>query len=118
MSNFSVIADRCTISRQRPLYVDCDSQFRQNDAWGPRRTLAPVGLVSAMETRGIVPTHDGGGVIDYVFAPPELRGTGAAGRLMEGVVADVRSRNLKITPLCGYAVAWLKRHSEAADLLT
>lgn len=57
-------------------------------------------------------------IIDYVFAPPELRGTGAAGRLMEGLVADVRSRNLKITPLCGYAVAWLKRHSESADLLT
>lgn len=57
-------------------------------------------------------------IIDYVFAPPELRGTGAAGRLMEGVAADVRSRGLKITPLCGYAAAWLRRHPATADLLT
>jgi predicted GNAT family acetyltransferase len=26
-------------------------------------------------------------IISYVYAPPALRGTGAAGRLMEGVVA-------------------------------
>lgn len=57
-------------------------------------------------------------IIDYVFAPPELRGTGAAGRLMEGVAADARARALKITPLCGYAAAWLRRHAEFADLLT
>lgn len=57
-------------------------------------------------------------IIDYVYAPPALRGTGAAGRLMEGVVADVRARKLKITPLCGYAAAWLRRHPATADLLT
>lgn len=57
-------------------------------------------------------------IIDYVFAPPELRGTGAAGRLMEGIVADARARTLKITPLCGYAAAWLRRHPTTADLLT
>lgn len=57
-------------------------------------------------------------IIDYVFAPPELRGSGAAGRLMEGVAADVRARGLKITPLCGYAAAWLRRHPATADLLT
>lgn len=59
------------LSARGPVFVagDFNSQFRHDDAWGPRRTLAPVGLTSAMETRGIVPTHDGGGVIDYVFAP-------------------------------------------------
>jgi predicted GNAT family acetyltransferase len=56
-------------------------------------------------------------IIDYVFSPPALRGAGTAGRLMEGVVADARARNLKITPLCGYAAAWIRRHGEAADLL-
>jgi predicted GNAT family acetyltransferase len=55
--------------------------------------------------------------IDYVFAPPSLRGTGASGRLMQGMVDDIRARNLKITPHCGYAVAWLKRHPDTADLL-
>ncbi|ATQ41857.1 GNAT family N-acetyltransferase [Caulobacter mirabilis] len=57
-------------------------------------------------------------IIDYVFSPPPLRGTGTSGRLMEGVVADARAKGLKITPLCGYAAAWLKRHPETHELLT
>lgn len=51
--------------------------------------------------------------IDYVEAPPALRGTGAAGRLMEGVMATARERSLKVIPICGYAAAWIKRHPSA-----
>ncbi len=54
--------------------------------------------------------------IDYVFSPPALRGAGTAGRLMAGLAADVRRKGLKITPICGYAAAWLSRHPELADL--
>lgn len=53
--------------------------------------------------------------IDHVESPFALRGTGAAGRLMEAVAEDARARGLKITPICGYAAAWLRRN--AADLL-
>lgn len=56
-------------------------------------------------------------VIDYVFSPPELRGRGTAGRLMAAVADDARRRGLKITPVCGYAAAWLKRQPDAADLI-
>jgi len=56
-------------------------------------------------------------VIDYVFSPPELRGHGTAGRLMAAVAEDARRRGLKITPICGYAAAWLKRSPGNADLL-
>lgn len=56
--------------------------------------------------------------IDYVFSPPDLRGSGAAGRLMEGVATDARARGLKVTPVCGYAAAWLKRHRDYADLIS
>lgn len=55
--------------------------------------------------------------IKYVFAPEALRGTGAAGRLMEQVAAQARAENLKILPLCGYAGSWLRRHSEYGDLV-
>lgn len=48
--------------------------------------------------------------IDYVEAPQALRGTGAAGRLMTHVVKIAEEENLKIVPICGYAVSWLKRH--------
>lgn len=56
-------------------------------------------------------------IIDYVFSPPALRGAGTAGRLMQGVVEAARARSMKITPLCGYAAAWLKRHPETSDLV-
>ena len=54
--------------------------------------------------------------IDHVEAPESLRGTGAAGRLMAALSADVRAKGLKITPICGYATAWLRRSKEFGDL--
>jgi predicted GNAT family acetyltransferase len=56
-------------------------------------------------------------IIDHVEAPPVLRGTGAAGRFMEGLAAEARSAGEKIVPLCGYAAAWLHRHPEHRDLI-
>lgn len=49
--------------------------------------------------------------INYVFSPPELRGKGTAGRLMEGIVETAKADNLEIYPICGYAASWLKRHA-------
>ena len=54
--------------------------------------------------------------IDHVEAPEALRGTGAAGRLMAALSADIRAKDLKITPICGYAAAWLRRSKEFGDL--
>jgi predicted GNAT family acetyltransferase len=55
--------------------------------------------------------------IPYVEAPPSLRGTGAAGRLMQGVMEIARAQELKIVPTCSYASAWMRRHREYHDLL-
>ena len=55
--------------------------------------------------------------LPHVEADVPLRGTGAAGRLMEQVVAAARADGLKNRPLCSYAVAWMRRHPEAGDLL-
>ena len=55
--------------------------------------------------------------IDHVEAPPALRGTGASGRLMAALAADARDRGLKITPICGYAAAWLRRSLDFRSLL-
>ena len=49
--------------------------------------------------------------IRHVEAPPPLRGTGAASRLMEGIVEIARRDNLTLVPICSYAVAWLRRHN-------
>ena len=56
-------------------------------------------------------------VIPHVEAPPALRGTGAAGRLMAGVLAIVRERGEKIVPTCSYAASYVRRHKDAQDLL-
>jgi hypothetical protein len=61
--------------------------------------------------------RDGVLTLPHVEADMALRGTGAAGRLMEQVVAAARAEGSKIRPLCSYAVAWLRRHPETADLL-
>lgn len=55
--------------------------------------------------------------IDYVFSPVPLRGSGASGRLMAALSAEARDQGLKITPICGYAAAWLRRSPEFHDLV-
>jgi predicted GNAT family acetyltransferase len=55
--------------------------------------------------------------IDYVFSPVPLRGSGASGRLMAALSAEARDQGLKITPICGYAAAWLRRSAEFRDLV-
>jgi uncharacterized protein len=55
--------------------------------------------------------------IDYVFSPVPLRGTGASGRLMAALATDARAQDLKVTPICGYAGAWLRRSQEFRDLV-
>lgn len=55
--------------------------------------------------------------IHYVEAPPELRGSGAAGRLMEGIARIAQDNDWRIVPICGYAAAWLRRHKEYHSLL-
>ena len=53
-------------------------------------------------------------IIDHVEAPISLRGTGAAGRFMEGLVAAAAAEGSIIVPICSYAVAWLGRHPALA----
>lgn len=60
--------------------------------------------------------QDGRIVVTHVEAPPALRGTGAASRLMRGVAELARAEGAKIVPICGYAAAWLRRNKGFADL--
>jgi len=61
--------------------------------------------------------HPGVVSLTHVEAAMPLRGTGAAGRLMDEIVTTVRAEGGRIIPVCGYAVAWMRRHPEHADLL-
>jgi predicted GNAT family acetyltransferase len=50
--------------------------------------------------------------IDHVEAPQSLRGTGAAGRLMKHVAETAAQEGYSITPICGYAAAWLAKNGK------
>jgi len=53
----------------------------------------------------------------WVEAPPALRGTGAAGKLMSLVGEEAKQNNWRITPVCGYASAWLRASKAYRDLI-
>ena len=55
--------------------------------------------------------------LTHFETPPELRGKGAAGRLMEAILAEARANGRKLSARCSYAVDYLERHPEAGDVL-
>lgn len=54
--------------------------------------------------------------ITHVETPLSARGKGAAARLMAAIVEDARARNYKIIGRCSYAVAYLQRNRDTADV--
>jgi predicted GNAT family acetyltransferase len=85
----------------------------RNDTENRRYELNENGLTSWADYS----LQNGRLYIHHVESPPALRGTGAAGRLMAAVAEDAKARDLKITPICGYAAAWLRRSHTYRDLL-
>lgn len=49
-------------------------------------------------------------LILHVEAPAPLRGTGAAGRLMQGLHDLAQSEGAQLVPVCPYAVHWLAKY--------
>jgi uncharacterized protein len=45
-------------------------------------------------------------------------GRGVGRRLAEGVLDDIRARGLKVTPICPFMAAYIKRHPAYADLVS
>ena len=46
-----------------------------------------------------------------------LRGQGIAGKLTEEFYNYAKKNNKKIQPVCSYAVAWFKKHTDKNDVL-
>ena len=61
--------------------------------------------------------RDGKYLLSHVEAEPPLRGTGAAGRLMQQIVDHARANQLVLEPRCPYARLWFQRHPESGDVL-
>ena len=56
-------------------------------------------------------------IADHTGVDDSLRGTGVGKALVERLVADARSENVKIVPLCSFVKAFFRRHPEWADVL-
>lgn len=53
----------------------------------------------------------------HVEADDALRGSGAAGQFMKSLADHARAQGQTLTPVCGYAVAWFRRHKDQADVV-
>jgi len=65
-------------------------------------------------------THRGPGRIsaDHTGAPESMRGTGAAGALVDRLIADARAQGFKIIPLCPYVRSRYEKHPDWQDVMT
>ncbi|WP_134678660.1 GNAT family N-acetyltransferase [Paracoccus ravus] len=55
-------------------------------------------------------------VAEHTYAPPAMRGTGAANALAQRLIDDARRQGLLIVPTCSFIRAQFERHPEWADL--
>lgn len=87
---------------------------RKTTPGGGVYTIAVAGAARAAE----LTWQDRGGVcvVDHTFTPPEARGQGLAGKLVQAIVDDARAEGFKIVPLCPYVVNAFGKHPEWADV--
>lgn len=53
----------------------------------------------------------------HVIVDEKFRGQGIAGKLVGHLVEIARQNNLKLIPVCSFAVAYFKKNTQYADVL-
>ncbi len=90
-------------------------EHQENDTKGRYDVSAPEGGKAFM-------TYSRAGdtlmIIDHTEVPETLRGKGYGVALVKRAVEDARAKALKIVPLCPFAAAQFRRHSEWHDVLS
>jgi uncharacterized protein len=56
-------------------------------------------------------------VLLHTEVAPSAEGQGVGGRLVAGALDDIRSRGLRVVPVCRFVRAYLRRHPEQRDLV-
>jgi len=56
--------------------------------------------------------------ITHTFVPVELRGHGAAEKLVRAALAEARTAGQTIVPQCSYVARFIERHPEFQDLVS
>ena len=55
--------------------------------------------------------------VNHTFVDDSVRDQGVAEELMDELVKDLESRNLKASLSCSYAAGWFEKHPEHNDLV-
>lgn len=56
-------------------------------------------------------------IVTHTETPRSVRGRGYGDLLVKGVLDAARAEGLKITPLCSFVAAYMRRHPETQDVL-
>ena len=56
-------------------------------------------------------------LVDHVGVPAAVEGRGIAGQLTRHALDWARESDLRVTPICPYVVAWIRRHPAYSDLV-
>jgi predicted GNAT family acetyltransferase len=56
-------------------------------------------------------------VLVHTDVATSAEGKGVGSRLVEGALADIRERGLRVVPICPFVADYIRRHPEDADLV-
>ena len=71
---------------------------------------SPAGFIAYRREPGVI-------VLVHTDIDPAYEGQGLGSKLVAGALDDLRSRGLRLVPLCPFVAAYLRRHPETADLV-
>ncbi|MGI5891933.1 MAG: GNAT family N-acetyltransferase [Bacillota bacterium] len=54
--------------------------------------------------------------INHTYVDACLRGQGVAGQLMQAALEKIKQENKKVYATCSYAISWLEKNPEYADI--
>lgn len=56
--------------------------------------------------------------VTHTYTPPEYRGKGIAAKLMEALISYCEKNNMKIYPICSYAVSFFEKNAKLRHVLS
>jgi predicted GNAT family acetyltransferase len=89
-----------------------DIRFEETAKGGRYFIVMPNGEFSRLT---FIRAGEGHIIADHTFVPPPYRNQGVAEAMVERLIADARTRNLKITPTCWFVADEFARHRPEWD---